>query len=126
MDMKPADQPGQAVSGKQPMSRVQRMTAGKFLCNVNDKRALIGLSLLVTSHFGQMRDTCHIQAFTIVLCNWFPLHIHSFILQRYFVHFLENSKCALDADSHVLTYSLALFSCPQCRMFKLIFETCIG
>ena len=32
------------------------MLARKFLCNVNDTRALIGLYLLVTSLLGQIRD----------------------------------------------------------------------
>ena len=31
----------------------------RFLCNVNNTRALIGLCLLVTSHWGQIRDPWH-------------------------------------------------------------------
>ena len=36
----------------------------KFLCNVNDTRALICLWLLVKSHLGQILDPRHSQAFT--------------------------------------------------------------
>ena len=56
MDIKPAGQPEQAVCGNKPKFRVLRMMVCTFLCNVNDTKALIGLSLLVTSHLGQIRD----------------------------------------------------------------------
>ena len=56
------------------------MLSRKFLCNVNDTRALIGLCLLVTSHLGQILDPRHSQAFIIAhIVIGLSLHIHSFI-----------------------------------------------
>ena len=57
------------------------MLVRKFLCKVNDKRALIGLCLLVTSHLGQIREPWHSKAFTIahIVMTGLSLHIHSFI-----------------------------------------------
>ena len=44
------------------------MLACKFLRSENEKRASIGLNLLlVTSPLGQILDPCHSQAFTIAL-----------------------------------------------------------
>ena len=51
VDMKPDGQPEQAGCGEYPKSCVVHMLVLKFLCNINDTRALIviGLCLLVTS-----------------------------------------------------------------------------
>ena len=54
--MKPAGQSEQASCGEWPKSFVLPMLVHKFLCYVNDARALIGLCLLVTSQLGQIRD----------------------------------------------------------------------
>ena len=51
--MKPAGQPEQAGCGEWPKSHILCMLMYKFLCNVNDTRALIGLCLLVTLHLGR-------------------------------------------------------------------------
>ena len=42
--MKPAGQPEQAGYGEKHKSRLLRMFVRKFLCNVNDTRALVSLS----------------------------------------------------------------------------------
>ena len=56
-----------------------RMLARKFLCNVNDTRALIGLCLLVTSGIGQIRELWHSQAFSMRhIVIGLSLNIHSF------------------------------------------------
>ena len=65
VDMKPASQPDQAGCGQLPKNCVLRMLVHKFLCNVNNTRALIGPCLLVTSHAGQIRDPWHSKVFTI-------------------------------------------------------------
>ena len=41
------------------------MLLRKFLCDINDTRALIGLGLLVTSHLGKIRDPWDSQVFTV-------------------------------------------------------------
>ena len=77
--MKLACQPEQAGCGKYTKSRVLHVLVRKFLCDVNGRRALIGICLLVTSHLGQIRDPWHSQVFTIahILIGLSP-HIHSF------------------------------------------------
>ena len=62
--MKSAGQHEQDGYGDWPKSRILHMMVRRFLCNVNDKRDLIGLCLLVTLHLGQIRDPWHSQAFT--------------------------------------------------------------
>ena len=77
--MKPAGQPEQADFSEYPKSCILRMLACKFLCDVNDTRALIGLCLQVTSQLGQIPDPWHVQPFTIVhLLIGLLLHIHFF------------------------------------------------
>ena len=83
MDKKSAGQPEPAGCTEWTKSRVLRMLACTFLCNVNDTRALIGLYLLVTSYVGQIPDNWYSQAFTIVhIVICLSLHIHSFIHLR--------------------------------------------
>ena len=65
LDMRPAGQPGQACCDEINKNRVLCMLARKLICNVNYKRALIGLCVLVMSHLGQMRDPWYSHAFTI-------------------------------------------------------------
>ena len=54
--MKPAGQPEQAGCGEYPKSRILCILVHKFLCDVNDTRAFIGLCLQVTSQLGQIPD----------------------------------------------------------------------
>ena len=63
---------------------VLRMLVHSFLCNVNNTRALIGLCLIVTSKWGQIRDPgLHCSAHS----NWslaiYPLFYSSNILQLF-------------------------------------------
>ena len=59
------------------------MSVCRFLCNVNDTRALIGICLLVTSYWCQIRNSWDGQAFTIahIVIGLSP-YIHSFICLR--------------------------------------------
>ena len=92
--MKPAGQPEQAGLGKEPKSRVKCMLVRKFLCSVNDTRALIGLCLLVTSHLGEIRDPWHSQPFTIThIVIAVLLHIHSFIHLRVYLPLMRSTAC---------------------------------
>ena len=81
--MKPSGQPEQADCGAWPKSRVLRMLVRKFICNINDTRALVSLCFLVIFHLGQIRDPWQSQTFTktnIVID--LSLQIHSFINLR--------------------------------------------
>ena len=56
-------------------------------------RALIGLCLLVTSHWGQIREPWQSQSFIIVhIVIGLSLHIHSFIHLRLYERFLYSNK----------------------------------
>ena len=74
------------------ISRFMHMLAFKFLCNVNDTRALIGLSLLVTSHLGQIPDPWRRRTFTLAhIVIGLSLHVNSFIHLRALIY----SSCQL-------------------------------
>ena len=67
----------QQVSAK---SRALRMFPTRYLCNVNDKRALIGPYSLVTSRWCKIRDPWHVQPFTLAhIVIGLSLHIHFFL-----------------------------------------------
>ena len=84
VDMKPAGQPKQPGCGEYPKSYVPRTLVLSFLFNVNFKRALIGLCLLMTSHWGQIRDIWDSQVFTVArIVIGLLLHIHYFINLRF-------------------------------------------
>ena len=78
--MKQSGETEQEGCGEQLKTRILHMLAHKFLCNVNDTRALVGLCLLLTSHLGQIWDPWYSQAFTIAqIVIGLLLHIHIFI-----------------------------------------------
>ena len=56
-----AGQPDQPGCCKKPKRRILLILACKYLYDVNDIRALIGLCLLVTSHFDQILHPWHSQ-----------------------------------------------------------------
>ena len=66
VDVKQAVQPEQDLFAKQPKSCVLRMLVRKFLSDVSDRRALIGLCLQVMSHLGQIWDPWHKQVLTMI------------------------------------------------------------
>ena len=70
MDMKPASQPKHPGCSEKPKSPMLPIFVQSFLLNVINTRALIGISLLVTSHRGQIRDLWDRPVFTIAHGNW--------------------------------------------------------
>ena len=54
-DAQPASLPGKTGCGEQPNNCVLRMLVRNFLRDINDTKALIGLCLLVTSHWDKVR-----------------------------------------------------------------------
>ena len=81
--MKPAGQCEQAGCGEYPKRHVLRMLVRRFLCNVNDTRALIGPCVILTSRLGQILDLWYSQVFTLAhMVIGLSLHIHSFIHLR--------------------------------------------
>ena len=63
--MKSAGKHEQAGCNEYLNSHVLRILARRFLCNVNNMKALIGRCLLVMSYVGNIPDPWHGQAFTI-------------------------------------------------------------
>ena len=56
------------------------MLAHRFICDVNDTRALIGPCFLVTSPWCQIRNPCRVQPFPLAhMVISLQLHIHSFL-----------------------------------------------
>ena len=80
--------------------------ARKFVCNVNDTRALIGLCLLVTSHWNHIRDPWYSQAFTIA---------HMVPLAIYPCFYSSKLPCYSDMLGPLFDVSLARAFCIQCR-----------
>ena len=82
--MKAVGQPKQASLNEQPKICALCMLVHRFLCNVNDTRALIGPCSLVTSPLCQIRNPLHVQPSTITHIVIGPLlHINSFLILIY-------------------------------------------
>ena len=76
MDMKPAGRPEQAACGDCPKSHFLRMLVCNFFSYVKDRRELIGLRFIVTSHLGMIRNLLHSRDLTLahkVICLYISI-----------------------------------------------------